>query len=126
MKPKKWKSPNFFVALKHSVDGIKYTIRSERNIKIQLIFAFCAIVFGIFLKLSLIEFVLLILTIALVLFAEFVNTAVEFLFDLYSEEYHEKIKYGKDIASGAVLITSIVSVIVGIILFLPKILIILV
>ena len=122
MERKKWKNHNFHEALKYSIDGIKYTFKQERNLRIQLVFAICAIALGVFLKLSEIEFVFLILTIGLVLFAEMVNTSLEFLFDLYSEEYNDKIKCGKNIASGAVLITSIVSVIVGIILFLPKIL----
>ena len=123
MEKNKWKNDNFLKALKYSTEGILTAIKSERNFRIQLVFAFCTVLLGFLLDLSAVEFVLLVLTIGLVLFAEMVNTAIEYLFDLYSEEYKEEIKYGKDIASGAVLVTSMISVIVGIILFVPKILI---
>ena len=122
MKNKKWKNPNFLVALKHSIDGIKYTFQNERNLKIQLVFAFSAIIIGIFLKLNYIEWAILAITIGLVLFAELINTAMELLSDLYSEEYNEKIKAIKDVTSGAVLLMSGLSVIVGFLVFLPKIL----
>ena len=122
MERKKWKSHNFREAVKYSLAGIEYAFTNERNLRIQLVFAILSILLGRWLKLSSIEFIVLFLTIGLVIFAEMVNTAMEFLFDLYSEEYKEEIKVGKNIASGAVLITSIVSVMVGIILFLPKIL----
>ena len=76
------------------------------------------------LKLNNIEWCILILTIGSVLFAEMINTAVENVLDVYSEEYDEKIKIVKDISSGAVLMVSIISVIIGGLLFLPKIIII--
>ena len=121
MKPKKWKNKNFWVALKNSLNGIKQTFQNERNFKIQFVFAFFAMIAGVFFKITATEWMILLLTIGMVLFAELVNTAIEILLDLYSENYHEKIKIAKDIASGAVLITAIVAVIVGGMLFLPKI-----
>lgn len=122
MERKNWKNKNFLEALKHSLEGIKYTFKNERNLKIQLIFAILAIGTGIFLKLTHIEFAILFITIGLVLFAEIINTAIETMLDLYSQEYNEKIKLVKDIASGAVLVTSIISIMIGCALFLPKIL----
>jgi diacylglycerol kinase (ATP) len=122
MEQKKWKNKNFLAALGNSLNGIKYTLKSEKNIKIQLIFAIIAIALGIFFELNYIEFAILVITISFVLFAELVNTAIETMFDLYSEEYNEKIKIGKDIASGAVLVTAINSLVIACILFLPKIL----
>lgn len=121
METKKWKNKNFWEALMNSLHGMKYAIHQERNLKIQGILAIFAIGMGVFLKLSYLEWILLCLTIGMVLFAELMNTAVELLLDLYSQKYDEQIKFAKDVASSAVLLTSVVSIVVGGILFLPKI-----
>ena len=122
MKSKKWKNKNLLQALKNAMQGIKYVFHNERNLKIQLIFAILAIAISVFLKLTHLEWILLCLTIGMVLFAELVNTAIEIVLDLYSEKYNENIKNAKDISSGAVLLTSIMSVAIGGILWIPKIL----
>ena len=121
METKKWKNKNFWEALMNSLHGMKYAIHQERNLKIQGILAIFAIGMGVFLKLSYLEWILLCLTIGMVLFAELMNTAVELLLDLYSQKYDEQIKFAKDVASSAVLLISVVSIVVGGILFLPKI-----
>lgn len=122
MEPKKWKNKNFLEALCHSLDGIKYGLQTERSLRIELLLTVLAIGLGIFLELSLLEFAILFLTIGIVLLAELLNTAIEVMLDLYSQEYNESIKLAKDISSGAVLITSIISVMVAAVLLLPKIL----
>lgn len=119
---KKWKNKNFAVALKNSISGVKQVFKAERNLRIQLAFAIVAILMAILLKLTGMEWAILVLVIGSVLFAEMLNTAIEVMLDLYIPEYNEGVKLVKDIASGAVLVTAIVSVIVGAILFLPKIL----
>ncbi len=119
---KKWKNKNFAVALKNSISGVKQVLKTERNLRIQLAFAVVAILMAIVLKLTGMEWAILVLVIGSVLFAEMLNTAIEVMLDLYIPEYNEGVKLAKDIASGAVLVTAIVSVIVGAILFLPKIL----
>jgi undecaprenol kinase/diacylglycerol kinase (ATP) len=121
MTNKRWKNKNFFEALNQSIKGIQYVLKNERNIRIQILFAIIAIIFGIIFKLSGTEFMILFFTIGLVIFAEIMNSAIEFVFDLYSEEYNEKIKIGKNIASGAVLSVAVISIIIGSILFIPKI-----
>lgn len=118
----KWKNPNFFKSLKNALNGIKEVIKTGRNIKIQIAFAIFAIIMGIVLKINNIETLILVLTIFFVLVSEFLNTAIEMLADLYTTEYNEKIKVLKDIGAGAVLLSAIASVIIGIIIFLPKIL----
>lgn len=122
MEPRKWKNANFRQALFHSLEGISYTFRKERNLKIQIVFMLIALIFGVVLKLSFIEFAILSITISLVIFAELINTAIEVMMDLYSEDYNEKIKVVKDISSGAVLIVSIQAIVSGGLMFLPKIL----
>ena len=119
---KKWKNKNFLEALINSIKGIGFTVKTELNIKIQLVFMCLVIIAGFVFKISLMEWGLLVLTIFVVLFAEMTNTAVENTVDLVTEEYNEKAKVAKDVASGAVLLTAIMSVIIGLIIFLPKIL----
>lgn len=121
MENKNWKNKNFFEALKNSLNGIKYTFISERNLKIQVVFAIVVIIVGFLLKISLDKWLILCLTIGIVFFAEAVNTAIEKVLDVYSEKYNENIKIAKDVASGAVLITAIMSVIIGCIIFIPEI-----
>lgn len=118
----KWKNPNFFQSLKNAINGIKEIIKTGRNIKIQIAIAILAIIMGIVLRINIIEISILVLTIFFVLVSEFMNTAIEMLADLYTTEYNEKIKILKDIGAGAVTLSAISSVIVGIIMFLPKIL----
>ena len=115
----KWKNKNFFVALKNALNGIKYVFKTQRNIRIQLFFAIIVIVLGIILKCNYIEFVI---TICGVFLAEFFNTAIESAIDGYTQEYNEKAKISKDVAAGAVTLIATASVIIGLIIFLPKIL----
>lgn len=117
-----WKNPNFFQSLKNAINGIKKIIKTGKNIKIQIVFAIIAIIMGFILKISNIEALILVLTIFFVLVSEFMNTAIEMLADLYTTKYNEKIKIMKDIGAGAVTLSAIASVIVGIIMFIPKIL----
>ena len=118
---KKWKNKNFGEALINSLKGIGFTIKSELNIKIQLVFMVVVIIAGFLFRITLIEWGLIVLTIFVVLFAEMTNTAIENTVDLVTEDYNEKAKIAKDVASGAVLLTAIMSVIIGVIIFLPRI-----
>lgn len=122
---KKWKNQNFGQALVHATNGIKYAFKNERNLKIQIVFAVFVIIAAIVLPLSVSEILILGLTIGIVLLAEMMNTAIEIVLDLYTEKYDEKVKIAKDVSSGAVLIIAIMSVIIGCIIFLPKLIVIL-
>ena len=113
----KWKNQNFFKALKNALNGIGYTCKTQRNIKIQILFALFAIFLGIVLKITRLEWIILSLTIFLVFITELFNTAIETVVDLYTKEYNEKAKIAKDVSAGAVLIMSICSVVIGIFLF---------
>lgn len=115
-----FKNPTFFKALKNSLRGIFLSVIKERNIKIQLVMAVIAIICGFIFKISMIEWSILVITIFLVLITESLNTAIEITVDMITNEYNEKAKNIKDIAAGAVLLSAISSVIVGLIIFLPK------
>lgn len=117
----KWKNKNFFQSLKNALNGVKFVWQYGNNIKIQVVFGILATILGIILKISKIEFAILVLTIFVVLICEVFNTAIEKLVDLYTLEYNEIAKIIKDVAAGAVTLSAIMSIIIGIILFLPKI-----
>lgn len=118
---KKWKNKNFKSAFMNSLSGIFYVFCNERNFKIQTCFAIIVIFLSTVLHISMTKFCILLLCIALVLFAELVNSSIEIALDLYSTEYNEKIKIAKDIASGAVTIISMFSAIIGTIILFPVI-----
>ena len=117
MKKTKWSTSSFFESLKCSINGIKYVFASQRNILIQFIVGTIAVIIGIFFKISVIEWCILCLTMSLVFFAEFINTAIETTVDLITEEYNEKAKIAKDVSAAAVLIFAINSIIVGFFIF---------
>ena len=121
MEENKWKNQSFLNALKNALNGIKYTFKTQRNLKIQIVFAILAIILGLFLKLSITEWVILSLTIFLVLIVELINTAIETTVDMFTMEYNEKAKNAKDASAGAVTLMAIASIVVGMFLFIPKI-----
>lgn len=111
----------FNKSLGHALDGIEYAINHERNIKIEIFMSIIVSILGFLLKINIIEWGLIVLTISLVLVLELVNTAIERTVDLVTKDYYELAKNAKDVAAGAVLIASMFSVVIGIIIFLPKI-----
>ena len=80
------------------------------------------IIFGIILKISKIEWIICITLFGLVISMELINTAVENTVDLITKEKNEQAKNAKDVAAGAVLVSAISSAIIGVIIFLPKVL----
>lgn len=107
-------------SFKYAFEGIVQTYRGEQNLKIHTFIAILVIVFGFFLKISLIEWYICLLLIGLVLMSEFFNTAIEYVVDLASPKVHPLAKAAKDTASAGVLMMSIMSAAVGIMIFVPK------
>ena len=107
-------------SFKYATEGIVQTYIGEQNLKIHTFIAILVIVFGFFLKISTIEWFFCLLLIGLVLMSEFFNTAIEYVVDLASPKVHPLAKAAKDTASAGVLIMSIMSAIVGGIIFIPK------
>jgi len=103
-------------------NGIKVAIKNEPNIQVHLIIAVIAIALGLAFRLNPNEWIILSFTIAFVLILEFINTALEAIVDMVSPRIRKEAKLAKDVAAAAVLVSAILSVIVGIFLFLPKIL----
>lgn len=102
--------------------GVWCLLRTERNPRLQVLCAAAAVGVGIWLKISLVEWAIVVLCIGLVLTAEAVNTAIERAVDHTSLERHPLAKQAKDIAAGAVLVAAGVSTVVAAIIFLPRLL----
>jgi len=109
-------------SFKYAGRGVVRLVSREHNAWIHCAVTVCVIVAGGLLGLSTFEWIAVILCIGAVLAAEGVNSAIEALCDKVSPEYDEAIKHTKDLAAGAVLILAIMSVIVGLLIFVPKIL----
>ena len=112
---------NFIEAWGKAFSGIAHGFKTQRNLKIQLVAGIIVIILGIVLKISNAEWAILMLAVFLVLGTEMMNTAVEAVVDLCTEEYHEKAKIAKDVAAGAVVLTSVNAVVVSYFLFADKI-----
>ena len=107
----------FLKAFVYAFEGIWETIKTQRNFRFHMAAAVYVTAFSFFYELSKAEYVLLILTFSSVMASEMINTAVESAVDLYSKEYSKAAKTAKDAAAGAVLVTAIFSVVIGIVLF---------
>ena len=105
----------------YAFKGIDDVIEHEPNMKIHVVAAILVVIMAFILKVSIIEWIILVLLIGAVLAAETINTTIENLVDMYTKEYDEKAKVVKDTAAGTVLILAITSAIIGLIIFIPKI-----
>lgn len=101
-------------------NGIVEAIKAECNFQFHLIAAVLVIAAGFVLHLSLIEWVMIVLVIGLVLTVELINSAIERIIDYVKPEIHPAAKIIKDTSAGAVLITAIIAVIIGFLIFIPK------
>ena len=108
-------------SFKHAFSGLRSLIKHEHNSRLHLIAALLVIGMGLILGVSRTEWMILVIIIAIVFITEILNSAIESLADYVSPEYSSIIKRVKDYCAAAVLISAITSVIVGLIIFLPKI-----
>jgi diacylglycerol kinase len=110
---------NWFKSLKIAVTGLYLIIKNERNFRIQLAIAFLVGLTGIFFDIAHQDWINLGLLVGLVLISEAFNSVIEALADTISGEYRVNIKYAKDVAAGAVLISTCASVIAGSMIMVP-------
>lgn len=115
------KSKSLRESFSYAFSGVLYAFFRERNLKIHLLAAILAIFLGFYFDLSRIEWAILLLTIFLVVIVETINTAIEKTIDLVTKEYHPLAKIAKNVAAGAVLLSAINAIIIGIIIFGPYI-----
>ena len=110
-------------AFRNAFNGLAYVFKSQRNAKIHFCAAILVIAVSFFFHISAFEWIAVLFAIGLVLASECFNTALEKLTDLVTSDYHELARLSKDSSAAAVLVSSIFAAIIGLIVFLPKIII---
>lgn len=110
----------FINSFKYPISGFRYAYRNEQNLMVDISVAVLVVVLGFLFKISVTEWAILSLTVGLVICLELVNTAIEATVDLVTEKYHPLAKVAKDTSAAAVLVLAVVSIIEGLIIFLPK------
>jgi len=116
---RRMQSQNLFESFRYAFAGLAYALRTQRNTRIHLSIAAIVIALGLWLGLPVGHWAILALTIGFVLVSEMLNTVTETLVDMISPDYHPLAKVSKDVTAGAVLLTAIVSVIVGLLVLGP-------
>jgi diacylglycerol kinase (ATP) len=111
---------NRIKAVKYAAKGFWILITSEKSIIAQVFIALLITIFGFIMQISATEWMFQVLAIGLVLVAESLNTAIEKLADFIHPEYHKKIGTIKDISAGAAFFAAIFAVIIGFIIYIPK------
>lgn len=120
-KPKEKEKP-LLKTLSYGFNGILYTLKHERNMVIHFLVMILVIIAGIVFEITFVEWGVCFVLFALVLSLELMNTALENVVDLVTEEKKAKAKVAKDAAAGAVLVAVLFAVIIGISIFLPRLL----
>jgi len=116
------RSPNLLASFRFAWQGIAYAFKTQRNFKIHTAIAALIIILGAGVSLSVEEWAIVCVTMALVLVTELLNTALEAVVDHVSPEFHAFAKIAKDCAAGAVLVAALMAVAVGLLLIGPRIL----
>lgn len=108
------------IGLKFALEGLIVIFKEERNFRIHFLFACLAIIIGFVLKLNQNEWLIIVITIHIVILMEIMNSIIERMIDYIKPDIHPIAKKIKDMAAAAVLIAAVMSIIVGLIIFIPK------
>jgi len=108
-----------FAAIGHAFRGWWHVLKTQHNAWIHSLVAAAAVVLGFWLKIPPRDWAVILLTIAIVFMAEFINTAIEAVVDLASPVHHPLAKVGKDVGAGAVLVAALAAVLVGLLILGP-------
>lgn len=122
MKEEKFSIAKRLKSFTYAFAGLKVLFKEEHNARIHLFATVCVIVAGILFKISLLEWVAVVFAIGLVFSFEIMNTSVENIADFICPERDDRIKRIKDLAAAAVLVSAITAAVVGLLVFVPKIL----
>lgn len=109
-------------SIKYSVEGAKEAFSKEPNMRIHAAAGSLALLIGLAVGLNKYEWLFLSFVIVFVFILEFINTSLEAIVDIVSPDYHPRAKVAKDVAAAAVLLASVQAIVVGAILFIPKLL----
>jgi diacylglycerol kinase (ATP) len=105
----------------YAFDGVIYAFKTQRNIRLHFSATIAVLLASLIFQLTKVELLILLVTIAFVITAEMVNTAIEAAIDLVTQEYHPMAAIAKNVAAGAVLVAATISIVVGFLIFFPKI-----
>lgn len=108
------------ISFKNAFAGLRYAITSQPNFRVHFLLAATVILLGFFLGVSSLEMIILILTIVFCLTVEMVNTAIESVTDLVTEEWRESAKIAKDVSAGTMLLAATGAVLVAFLILGPK------
>jgi len=120
MKNHKFSAKSRSESFRFAVSGLSALLKYEQNARIHLLAAIIAFAAGIILRIDIFEWCLLVIVIGIVFLTELFNTSIESLGDSVDNQQNERIKKAKDYAAGAVLVSAVLSVIVGGLIFVPK------
>lgn len=104
----------------YAIEGIIYSVRTQRNMKIHMVIAILVLLACFFFDVTKVELIIVTITITMVIVAEMINTAVEAAIDATTNYYHPLAKIAKNVAAGGVLITALNAVLVGYLVFYDK------
>jgi diacylglycerol kinase len=106
-------------AFGHAFRGWWYVLKTQHNAWIHLVFATAVVLVGLWVELKPFDWAVIVLTIAMVFTAEFINTAIEAVVDLASPVHHPLAKVGKDVGAGAVLVAALAGIVIGLLIIGP-------
>ncbi len=111
----------FIAGFKYAFNGLWYALSTQRNARVHVGIAILAILLGIVLHISAVEFAMVFVAITGVFIAEMFNTVFELCIDIASPDYHPLAKIAKDVAAGAVLLSAMLAIVIGLFIFIPHI-----
>ncbi len=118
----RFKSLNVAESISHAIRGLKLALSSQRNFVIEFLFGIFVLFCAIFLKFSITDICIVIVMTAIVLICELINSVIEFTLDaVYKNNYSKLVEMAKDISAGMVLLSAIVSIVVGVVIFTKNI-----
>jgi diacylglycerol kinase (ATP) len=121
MKHQNFSVKNRIRSLKYAFNGLSILIKEEHNARIHLVVTICVLIAGFVLKISVNEWIAIIFAIGFVFALEIINSALENIADFVSPGKNERIKKIKDLSAAGVLVSALTAFIIGLIIFLPKI-----
>ena len=114
----RFKGQGFNNTFKNARKGFRLVLKSEMNLRVHVVIAFLVLISAYILDFSALEFCMVLFAIAIVIISEMLNTAIEFTLDsIYHNRYSKMVGMAKDISAGAVMFASIISLLIGAILF---------
>jgi diacylglycerol kinase len=118
----KYKAGNILTSFNFAFRGLMLALKSQRNFRADIIIGIIVLIAALWLKITRVEIAILVLIIGLTMFAELVNTVIEFIVDAYfGNKYSILAKMAKDISACAVMLCAGISVIIGILIFWPRV-----